>query len=105
MGSVRYMSLECTGKVACPAPPSREPPFLLTSAPRVMQSRLVTAALEAALGDLKAQCPAVVSSRRERSLGRALPLLSKALAGGGVGRRAAGCSGNRVLLEGSRCME
>lgn len=39
-------------------------------------------ALEGALQELKAQCPAVISSRRERSLGRALPLLSKALAGG-----------------------
>lgn len=47
-----------------------------------MQARLVRAALEGALQHLKAQCPAVVSSRRERSLGRALPLLSKALAGG-----------------------
>lgn len=39
------------------------------------------AALEAALQDLKAQCPAVVCSRRERSLGRALPPLCRALAG------------------------
>ncbi|PRW34023.1 alpha beta-hydrolase [Chlorella sorokiniana] len=44
------------------------------------EARLVRAALEGALQQLKAQCPTVISSRRERSLGRALPLLSKALA-------------------------
>ena len=38
------------------------------------------AALEAALQQLKQRCPGVVSSRRERSLARALPLLSQALA-------------------------
>ena len=38
------------------------------------------AALEAALQQLKQRCPGVVSSRRERSLARALPLLSRALA-------------------------
>lgn len=38
-------------------------------------------ALEGALRQLKPQCPAVVSSRRERSLARALPALSSALAG------------------------
>lgn len=49
--------------------------------PCLLQSRLVRDALEGALQQLKQQCPAVVSSRRERSLGRALPMLSAALAG------------------------
>lgn len=48
------------------------------------QARLVRSALEGALQNLKVQCPAVVCSRRERSLERALPLLSKALAGEGL---------------------
>ncbi|PSC76824.1 hypothetical protein C2E20_0918 [Micractinium conductrix] len=45
------------------------------------EARLVKGALEGALRQLKAQCPAVVCSRRERSLARALPLLSQSLAG------------------------
>lgn len=48
---------------------------------RFLQAQLVRAALEGALADLKQQCPAVVSSRRERSLERALPLIGDALAG------------------------
>jgi hypothetical protein len=45
------------------------------------EQRLVRLALEGALAALKTQCPAVVNSRRERSLARATPLLSKSLAG------------------------
>ncbi|KAL4435652.1 hypothetical protein ABPG77_002615 [Micractinium sp. CCAP 211/92] len=45
------------------------------------EAQLVRAALEGALSHLKQQCPAVVSSRRERSLERALPLIGDALAG------------------------
>lgn len=59
-------------------------------APPTLQARLVRAALEGALQQLKAQCPSVISSRRERSLGRALPLLGKALAGGWGGERQEG---------------
>lgn len=54
--------------------------LLLFSLCATPQARLVRAALEAALQQLKRQCPGVVSSRRERSLARALPLLSQALA-------------------------
>ena len=39
------------------------------------------AAVEAALAQLKAQAPAVLTNRRERSLARALPALADALAG------------------------
>jgi len=45
----------------------------------------VRAALEGALQQLKQQCPSVVSSRRDRSLARVLPLLSASLAGGRMG--------------------
>ncbi|KAL4425289.1 hypothetical protein ABPG75_009305 [Micractinium tetrahymenae] len=55
----------------------KQPPGLAPS----RESQLVRAALEGALAHLKQQCPAVISSRRERSLERALPLISNALAG------------------------
>ena len=65
----------------CPESPSHPAPPPSPSLRIDAQARLVRQALEAALAQLKRQCPAVVCSRRERSLGRALPLLSKALAG------------------------
>lgn len=49
--------------------------------PKSHEARLVSRALEAALQHLKQQCPALLSSRRERSLARSLPLLGSALAG------------------------
>jgi hypothetical protein len=70
--------------------PCRLGPFLTQP-----QARLVRGALEGALVQLKQQCPAVVCSRRERSLARALPLLSKSLAGvragSAAGRAGRGC--------------
>jgi hypothetical protein len=55
--------------------------------PKSHEARLVSRALEGALQHLKQQCPALLSSRRERSLARSLPLLGSALAG----RQSASC--------------
>jgi hypothetical protein len=45
------------------------------------QVRIVKAALEAALEDLKSVCPAVMASRRDRSMMRAVPAVAHAMAG------------------------
>eukprot|EP00887_Chlorella_sp_A99_P003552 scaffold7.g3552.t1 len=52
-------------------------PMPLSSA---SEARMVRGAVEAALTDLKRQCPAVVASRRDRCLMRALPTLARAVA-------------------------
>lgn len=64
-----------------PEPKPCSPLHSLSTLCTPLQPRLVRDALEGALRQLKPQCPAVVSSRRERSLARALPTLGSALAG------------------------
>ncbi|KAL4520792.1 hypothetical protein Ndes2526A_g05336 [Nannochloris sp. 'desiccata'] len=45
------------------------------------QRTLIRTAIDAALSDLKQQCPSVISDRRDRSLMKALPVVSTAVAG------------------------
>jgi hypothetical protein len=45
------------------------------------QRTLIRSAIDAALADLKHQCPSVISDRRDRSLMKALPVVSTAVAG------------------------
>lgn len=56
------------------------PPLSPPCRPGPVQARMLRGAVEAALQHLKQQCPAVVASRRERSLMRALPALARAVA-------------------------
>lgn len=63
------------------------------------------AALEGALAHLKQQCPAVVSSRRERSLERALPLVGNALVGEDLLEWEGGQGVGRVVNVGARSLE
>lgn len=62
------------GDAAAEAAAGRAPPLTAAS-----EGRAARGAVEAALRQLKAQCPAVVASRRERCLLRALPTLARAV--------------------------
>ena len=48
--------------------------------PERYEGALIRGAIDSALSNLKQQCPGVMSDRRERSLGRALPVVSNAVA-------------------------
>ncbi len=52
----------------------------LTKLAPLHQRTLIRTAIEAALSDLKQQCPSVVCDRRDRSLMKALPVVSSAVA-------------------------
>jgi hypothetical protein len=57
------------------------PPPLLKQVAPLHQRTLIRTAIDAALADLKLQCPSIISDRRDRSLMKALPVVSTAVAG------------------------